>query len=255
MIKRKHKTPLVLVHGFPLDSSMWAAQKNQFRKKFKVFCPDLPGFGKSEKGAPKTIEGFARGVKAYFAEEKIERAIIAGFSMGGYVVQAFYEMYPKLVEGLILVDTRAVADSAEGKAGRNNAIRSLGSEGMEYFAETMPRRLLSKKGIEDRKLVRDVRKIIMRQKDESVKNALIAMRDRKDRSGLLLGIDIPALFICGAEDGFTPPEEMISMANLTKGASFSMIKGAGHVSNMENPADFNLALEDFLSGFERRKDE
>lgn len=254
-MKKTTNAPLVLVHGFPLDSSMWTAQKKHFGKKFKVFCPDLPGFGKSEKRAPKTIEGFARGVKAFFVEEKIQKAIVAGFSMGGYVVQAFYEMYPKLVEGLILVDTRAAADSAEGKAGRNNAIRSLGSEGMEYFAETMPRRLLSKKGTGDRKLVRDVRKIIMRQKDESVKNALIAMRDRKDRSGLLPEIKIPALFICGAEDGFTPPEEMISMANLTKGSSFSMIKGAGHLSNMENPADFNLALEDFLSGFERRKDE
>ena len=255
MRRKVENPPLVLVHGFPLDSSMWAAQKKHFGKKFKVFCPDLPGFGKSEKKAPKTIEGFARGIKAFFAEEKIDSAIIAGFSMGGYVVQAFYEMFPKLVEGLILVDTRAAADSAEGKAGRNNAIRSLGTEGMEFFAETMPRRLLSKKGVGDRKLVRDVRKIIMRQRKESVKNSLIAMRDRKDRSSLLPKIDISSLFVCGEEDSFTPPEEMISMANLTKESSFSMIKGAGHLSNMENPADFNYALEDFLSGFERREDE
>ena len=255
MNHKKQSLSLVLIHGFPLDSSMWAAQKKHFGKKFKVFCPDLPGFGRSEKKAPKTIEGFARGVKAFFTEEMIDRAIIAGFSMGGYVVQAFYEMFPKLVEGLILVDTRAAADSAEGRAGRNNAIKSLESEGMEYFAETMPRRLLSKKGVEDRKLVRDVRKIIMRQRDESVKNALIAMRDRKDRSFILSQINIPSLFVCGEEDSFTPPEEMISMANLTKGASFSMIRGAGHLSNMENPTDFNYALEDFLSGFERRKDE
>ncbi len=255
MKRKSEKTPLVLVHGFPLDSSMWAAQKKHFGKKFKVFCPDLPGFGKSETMAPKTIEGFARSVRAFFVEEKIDRAIIAGFSMGGYVVQAFYQMFPKLVEGLILVDTRAASDSEEGKAGRNNAIRSLGSEGMEFFAETMPRRLLSKKGMRDQGLVKSIRKIIMRQREESVKNALIAMRDRKDRNGLLPEIDIPTLFICGAEDGFTPPEEMISMANLSKGSSFSMIKDAGHLSNMENPTDFNYAVEDFLNGFERRKDE
>ncbi|HNQ78909.1 MAG TPA: alpha/beta hydrolase [Acidobacteriota bacterium] len=255
MRRKVEKTRLVLVHGFPLDSSMWAAQKKHFGKKFKVFCPDLPGFGRSEKRAPKTMEGFARGVKAYFAEEKIDRAIIAGFSMGGYVVQAFYEMFPKNVEGLILVDTRTAADSAEGKAGRDKAIRSLDEEGVAFFADTMPRRLLSETGNREDKLVKEVRKIIMKQKSESVKNALIAMRDRKDRSALLPRVDVPTLLVCGEEDSFTPSEEMIEMANLVKGCSFSMIKRAGHLSNMENPADFNLALEDFLNGSERRKNE
>lgn len=255
MKRKEEKIPLVLVHGFPLDSSMWAAQKKHFGKKLEVFCPDLPGFGKNEKRAPKTIEGFARGIKAFFAEEKIERAIVAGFSMGGYVVQAFYEMFPKLVEVLILVDTRAAADSEEGKAGRDKAIRSLDEEGVAFFAETMPRRLLSEEGNRNEKLVKNVRKIIMKQKSESVKNALIAMRDRKDRSALLRRIDVPALFVCGEEDSFTPSEEMIEMANQTRGCSFSLVKGAGHLSNMENPDDFNFALEDFLNGFERRKDE
>ncbi len=81
------------------------------------------------------------------------------------------------------------------------------------------------------------------------------MRDRKDRSALLPRVDVPTLLVCGEEDSFTPSEEMIEMANLVKGCSFSMIKRAGHLSNMENPADFNLALEDFLNGSERRKNE
>jgi 3-oxoadipate enol-lactonase len=233
---------LLLLHGYPLDSSMWDGQS-----ALGAICPDLPGFGESKKSAPETIEGFAKEVKAFLDENNIEKVILAGFSMGGYITFAFYEMFPELVEGLIFIDTKASADTEEDRAGRDGAIKSLASEGVQFFAENMPQKLLSKEGLKNETLVNRVREIILRQQPDSIKNALIAMRDRKDRSFLLSKIVVPALFICGEKDVLTPPSEMKSMSEKVRGSSFALIKSVGHVSNMENPKDFNLAVDKFLN--------
>lgn len=243
-----YETPLLLLHGFPLDSSMWDGQLGFFKDKYPLLCPDLPGFGASRKGAPETIEGFAEDIKAFLDENKLDKVILAGFSMGGYVALAFYELFPGLVEKLALIDTRAGGDSAESKAGRNRAVESLEAEGTGFFAETMPRLLLSEEGMKNERLLNDVCGMISRQKPASIKNALIAMRDRKERGFLLEKINVPVLFVCGEKDVLTPPSEMEKMAETVKGGSFRLIKGAGHLSNMEEPEEFSSALLDFLSG-------
>ena len=244
---RRKKIPLVLIHGFPLDSSMWAGQKMYFRDRWPVLCPDLPGFGKSGVIAPETIIEYAVSVKERLEEEKVKKAVIAGFSMGGYIALSLYEICPEIFGALILIDTRSAPDSSLAKAGRNVAIKSLGSGGMKFFADHMPQKLLSEKGSKDEKLLEKVRRIILKQRPEAVRNALIAMKNRKSGTPVLKKIAVPSLFVCGENDAITPPGEMISMANRTAGCSFSLVRGAGHLSNIENPNGFNTALEEFLN--------
>jgi len=243
---RAKKTPLILIHGFPLDSSMWAGQKRHFRDRWPLLCPDLPGFGKSRKKAPDTIVEYALSIRERLKEDKIGKAVIAGFSMGGYIALSLYEICPEIFGALILIDTRSAGDSALARAGRNVALKSLESEGMKFFADNMPQKLLSEDGLKNGKLVSRVRRMILKQRPEAVRNALIAMKNRKSRTHVLKRIAVPTLFVCGENDVITPPGEMISMANRTGGCSFSLVKGAGHLANLENPAGFNAALEEFL---------
>ncbi len=250
-MKKKIEAPLLLLHGFPLDSSMWDGQVGYFKGKYPVLSPDLPGFGKSAIRAPETIEGFAEEVKSFLDENNVAKIVLIGFSMGGYIALAFYEMFPNYLEAIVLADTRAAADSPEGRAGRNVMINSLKEKGMEEIAKTMAPKLLSERGMKNGRLLKSVREMMVRQRPDSVKNALIAMRERKERSALLEKIDIPALFICGEEDLLTPPSEMKMMAERVKNGSFALIKGAGHLSNMEEAVSFNETLSLFLEKIER----
>jgi 3-oxoadipate enol-lactonase len=241
------RTPLVFLHGFPLDNAMWFDQVEHFKEKHPIICPDLPGFGSSQEKTPQMIEGFAKSIRDLLDEKGIEDIILGGFSMGGYIAFAFYDMFPEIVKGLIFIDTKASADSEDGKTGRNNAIKELSEKGIKSFAKTMPQKLLSENGSKDEELLKYVRDMILNQRPESIKNALIAMRDRKDRTHVLSIIKVPALFVCGEKDVLTPPSEMATMAKNVEGSFFSLVKGAGHLSNLENPKDFNLAIDMFLN--------
>ena len=238
--------PVVFLHGFPLDSSMWREQEEFFKQRCDVFSLDLPGFGDSKKVAPDSIEGFAEDVKSFLDENKIKKVVLCGFSMGGYIALAFYEKYPQFVKALVLVDTRAKDDRDAGKKLRNVAIEEAEKNGTVFFVENMPSRLLSEEGMKNPIILERVRKTIAKQRKESIKNALIAMRDRKDRSFLLNGIEVPTLFICGERDVLTPPQEMKEMSLKVKNSRFEIIKNAAHLSNIENPAQFNALLNNFL---------
>lgn len=240
------KKALVLIHGFPFDSSMWDEQKAFLKNFCDVHAPDLPGFGESKISACSSIEDFAKFIKQYVEEEKLGRVILCGFSMGGYIAFAFYEMFPQFVEALIFADTRAKDDSPEGKKGRDLAIRNAEICGTDFFVENMPEKLLSKENLENDLILSKVKSIISKQKKESIINALIAMRERKDRSFLLQKIDIPSLFICGEKDILSTPEEMREMSEAVKNSRFEIVKDAGHLSNIENSSQFNTILLDFL---------
>lgn len=242
----REKTPIIFIHGFPLDSEMWEEQEVYFQNMYDVHCLDLPGFGKSKLESPLKIEDFAKYISLYLKEKGIEKAVICGFSMGGYITFAFYEMFPECVNALIFADTRAKDDSQQVKSNRNEAIEMAETNGTDYFVESMLPKLLFEESFKNEKIVSKVKKIISRQEKESVINALKAMRDRKDRSRILKDIEVPSLFICGEKDILTTPQEMKEMSQLVKNSEFVVVERSGHLSNIENPEKFNTAVYNFL---------
>ncbi|MCX7829495.1 MAG: alpha/beta hydrolase [Acidobacteria bacterium] len=244
---------LLFVHGFPLDSSMWEEQKCFLEDSYSVYCPDLPGFGSNNEIAPSTIEGYAEYIKKYVKEKNLENIVLCGFSMGGHIALAFYEAFPQIIQALILVDTRAKNDSPEGKNQRNNGIQNAQVYGTKYFEENMLSKLLSGENINNKEIVLRVKKMISKQRQDSIINALKAMRDRKDRSFLLKKIDVPTLFICGEKDVLTPSEEMKEMSAYVTNSKFQIVKGAGHLSNIENAGQFNEIVFGFLESIRGEK--
>lgn len=243
----KRERDIIFVHGFPLDSSMWEEQVKFFKKKYRTFAPDLPGFGKNFLQTPDSIKGFANYLKSFIDENKIKDAILCGFSMGGYITFAFYEMFPQSVSGLIFSDTRASSDDKEVKRNRDIAIHNLEKEGVSFFVENMPKKLLWEDSLLNLNLLKKVKGIIAIQKIDAIRNALIAMRDRKDRSYILKSIVVPTLFVCGEYDTLSPPEEMKSLSKMVVGSKFQTISRSGHLAPMENPKEFNQKIEEFLA--------
>lgn len=247
--ERGPEPALLLVHGFPFDGRMWEPQVEALRGRFRLLVPDLGGFGRSAPpSGPPSIESQAEGIERLLTESGAPRAVLCGFSMGGYIALAFAARFPERLSGLVLADTRAGGDSEEGKAARTETARRALREGPEFLAESMPARLLSKGTFESRPgLVGRIQTLIRDQPREGLAAALLAMRDRPDRAGELPRITCPTLLICGAEDAISPPDEMHAMAGAIPGARFAEIPGAGHLSNIENPHAFNRELMAFLS--------
>lgn len=243
--------PAVLfVHGFPFDGRMWEPQVEALRGRVRLLIPDLPGFGRTpiRIRAP-SIEGYASSLASLLDEMRIEEVALCGFSMGGYIALAFAALFPERLAGLILADTRVSEDSPEGKAGRTQSAARVLAEGPGFLADSMPDKLMAPPNLRTRpETVERVRRLIREQSREGVAAALLAMRDRPDRTGELPRIACPTLVLCGAEDSLSPPAEMRGMAEAIPGARFFEIPGAGHLSNLENPAEFNRLVSGFLAG-------
>lgn len=239
---------LLLVHGFPFDGRMWEPQADSLRGRYQLLIPDLPGFGRSVPSeSPPSIEDYALSLVALLDTVEIRRAVLCGFSMGGYVALAFAARFPERLAGLVLADTRAGADPEEVRAARTETALRVLREGPGFLADTMPEKLLSQTTLESGPgLVGRVRTLMRDQPRQGVAAALLAMRDRPDRTAELARIARPTLVLCGAEDGVTPPAEMRTMAEAIPGARYAQIPGAGHLSNLENPEAFNRLVAGFL---------
>jgi 3-oxoadipate enol-lactonase len=240
--------PLVLVHGFPLDRTLWSAQINALADVARVIAPDLRGFGESPiPGDAITIETYADDVRALLDALGIKSAVIAGLSMGGYITLAFYRQYAARVRGLILANTKAGADSAEGKKAREDNAALAREQGVAAVAEKMFPKMLAPQTLAERPAVADaVRAMMSRQSVTAVVAALMAMRDRPDAMPMLASITVPTLIITGADDNLIPPKESELMRDAIPGARLVIIPGAAHLSNIDQPAAFNQAVREFL---------
>jgi pimeloyl-ACP methyl ester carboxylesterase len=236
---------VVLVHGYPLDGAMWSGVARTLSARFRVFKLDLPGHGENPAPAGTTLddqadylESLLRGIQA--------RAGLAGFSMGGYAALSLMRRSPSSVGALALVDTRARADDEAGKAARDAAIAAVRAGGTAAIAEPMIEKLLSASARRDAPLVERLRRIILRQKSETVEADLAAMRDRADSTDLLPRLRLPALVVTGEADVITPVAEGRGMAEAIPGARFLEISAAGHMTPMERPGAVAAALGDFF---------
>jgi len=241
--------PVVLVHGFPLDHAMWDAQVEALKGEHRVIVPDLRGFGRSgvTEGTV-TMEQFADDVAGLLDALGIQkRVLVAGLSMGGYVVFQFFRRHRGRVRGLVLCDTRAGADTPEAAAARRETAGQVLREGPGSLVENMPARLFAGATLRDRpELDESLRRVIAGTDPRGIAAASRGMAERPDDTPLLPEIDCPTLVVVGGEDAISPPEEMGRIAAAIPGARLVEVPDAGHMSPMENPAAVNAALREFL---------
>ena len=240
-------TPLMLVHGFPLDGRMWSTQLNTLALRARVVVPDLRGFGRSPETGPFTLETLADDVHALAEYLKLGRCVFAGLSMGGYVALAYVKKHLANLRGLILVDTKAEADTEQAKEGREKMIAQARQQGVKPIADAMLAKLIPQEAAASRpQLARELRDMMDSQRPATLAHALAAMRDRPDRTDVLSSINVPTLIIVGEQDSITPPDVMRPIHLKVKDSEMLVIPSAGHMTPMEQPMQVNRAIERFL---------
>lgn len=236
---------LVLIHAFPLHGGMWEPQRSALSGAVDIYAPDLPGFG-SAPGLDDQI--FTMRLAARFVQRELEsrgirRCIIAGLSMGGYIAFECWRLFPEMIAGLLLADTRATPDTAEGRMGRFAGMDRIGAGDFSGFAEDLLTKLVAPTTRESRPELMDaIRKLIHSSTPESSVSALLGLAGRADSTPLLPTITVPTALVFGAEDVITPVADGRAMLSQIPGATLTEIAGAGHLSNLERPDEFNAAL-------------
>lgn len=231
--------PLVLLHAFPVDARMWDGVRASLAAHTRVITPDQRGLGRSPMPltdrAP-SLEDAARDVVVLLDKLGIERAVVGGCSMGGYVTMALLRIAPERVGGLVLIDTKAAADTAEARAGRLAMADRVEAEGVGFLPEAMLANLLGSTTRERRpEVVQRVRDMILDQPPAGVAWAQRAMADRPDSFDTLRSADVPALVLVGEEDELTRADQARAMAEALPNALLEVIRAAGHLAPVEAP--------------------
>jgi pimeloyl-ACP methyl ester carboxylesterase len=239
--------PVVLLHGFPLDWRIFEKQVAALSKNFRVIAPDLRGFGQSKSDEPFTMASLADDVHALLKSMDALPCALGGLSMGGYVALAFAKKYAADLSSLILLDTRAEADTAEGKAGRGKMIELVRQSGSKAIADQMMPKMFAEETLKSNPaVVQQLRGIMENCPAKTIEHALAAMRDREDSMDLLPRITAPTLIVVGEHDAITPPAIARGMKAKIRNSKLVEIAGAGHVSTMEKAEDVTAAIEGFL---------
>ena len=243
---------VVLLHGYPFNRSMWREQVEELRKTHRVIVPDLRGHGETAvTPGPATMESMALDVAVLLETLNISRATIGGLSMGGYVALAFYRLFPLRVRSLVLADTRPQADTEEAKENREKQAEKALNEGMEGIADALLPKLLAPETVtEQPAIVRRIREMIVGTEPEGAAAALRGMAVRKDHTSFLSRIIAPTLIVVGNKDALTPVADSELMHREIGGSRLRIMEGAGHVSNLEQPEEFNRELVKFLNDVE-----
>lgn len=244
---------LVLLHGFPFEGSYWQPQAEGLSTACRVLAPDLRGFGADRRVLPAalTMEQLADDVLADMDAAGLKRATICGLSMGGYVAMALAARAPERVDALVLCNTRATADDAEGRAAREKTAVDALEHGPQVIARAMLPKLLSEKTQAHKPdLVQRIESMIARQRPEAIATASRGMALRPERFSFLRGWKKPALVITGAHDMLMPLPTSVAMRDALPNSHLVVIPDAAHLSSAENPAAFNLALLDFMKTYD-----
>jgi len=239
--------PIVLIHGYPFNRSLWNEQVEALSSTCRVIAPDLRGFGESDAAATATMNEMAHDVAQLMDHLEITQAAIGGLSMGGYVALAFYKQFPSRVRALVLADTRAQADSEEARQNREQQARKALDEGMAGIADSMLPKLLTPETVSKHpEIVKRVRDMMLKTKPEGAAAALRGMAERDDQTELLAKVAVPSLILVGAEDAITPVADSEKMHQAIAGSRLVVIENAGHVSNLERTEQFNEAMLGFM---------
>lgn len=245
--ERGRGMPVVLVHGFPLDSRIWDEQLEVLADRYRVIAPDLRGFGESPSGGAFSINSLADDLHVLLRGIDALPCVLVGLSMGGYVVLSFAKKYLKDLRGLGLFDTRAEADTPQGKENRQKMLEICRKGGSAAVTSEMFPKMLGADTVRETPAVAEKLKQIMHSQSAStVEQAILALRDRDDRTADLNAISIPTLIVVGEQDLITPPDMSKLMDRAIPQSTLVVVSRSGHISCMERPEDVNIALRRFL---------
>ena len=243
--------PVVFLHAFALDRTMWAPQTSALAARYRCVSIDLRGSGDSHLPPPYSMDLYADDVAAVLDSRSITRAAIVGLSMGGYVAFALWRRHRERVRALVLADTRPAADTEEVLTRRKDLIAAARREGSTGVADRQVPALLGKT---TRKRHPEIAKLVhatmSRTSVEGIVGQLEAMMTRPDSHPTLETINVRALVVVGEEDAVTPPKEARAMHQAIPGSRLEVIAQAGHLSSLERPAAFNTALAELLTALE-----
>jgi 3-oxoadipate enol-lactonase len=241
--------PVILLHAFPLTADMWQPQLEAVPHGIRLIAPDLRGLGESSGPTAVSVDDHAEDVLALMRHLNIEKAVIGGLSIGGYITFALYRRAAQRFRAVVLADTRADADSADARKAREQLQQDVREKGAAAAADAMLPKLVRPRALTDAALapvVTQVREMILRNGSEGVINALEALKTRPDSTDTLPLITAPTLIVVGADDQATPVALSNAMHEKLSAAEKVVILDAGHVSNLEQPAAFNAALWSFV---------
>jgi YbgC/YbaW family acyl-CoA thioester hydrolase len=245
---------ILFIHGYPLDRTLWQYQLSHLAGCRRV-APDLRGMGLSD--APDlgySMTTYAQDLAALLDVLGVDDAVLCGLSMGGYVAFEFLRRWPARVRGLVLMDTRAEADSADGRRARDAQAAQLREGGPSVVADAMLPQLLADPDVTHSPVAARVRRIIAAAPVAGLAGALAAMRDRPDSTDLLAALEcIPTLVVSGDRDRIIPADRAREMAGRIPGARVEIIAGAGHLPPLERPAETTAVLGAFLAGLDARR--
>jgi pimeloyl-ACP methyl ester carboxylesterase len=247
----KNNKPVIFIHGFPFDHTMWRNQVEFLKQNYYCITYDIRGLGQSGPGDGQyTIEGFADDIFQIMDELKLNKPVLCGLSMGGYIALRAAERDQKLFGGLVLMNTKAAPDDNEGKLKRAEGIKKINAQGIEKFIAGFVPNCFGDIAVNEMKDVyEDTLNKSMKSNPTGVKGCLLAMAGRTDTDPFLEKIEIPALVLCGSLDKLIPAQVMRRMSEKIKDSEFAATPRAGHLTPLENP-DF---VNDVLAGFLRRR--
>jgi 3-oxoadipate enol-lactonase len=241
---------VLLVHAFPLGLTMWEPQAAWLADAYQVVRFDARGFGGSPPGdGLLTMERIADDAVAILDHVGLPSATVCGLSMGGYAAFALVRRHPERLRALVLADTRSGADSPEARATRAAQAERVRRDGAASIADAVLPKLLGATSHRDRpELVARVRQAIEANPPQGIADALAGLAARADSTPILREIRVPTLVMVGEEDAITPRAEAEALHRGIAGSRLAIVPQAGHLSNMENPGEFNRQLRSFLAG-------
>jgi 3-oxoadipate enol-lactonase len=248
----RQSPPIVLLHGFPLDCRIFAPQLAALSERFRLIAPDFPGFGRSRGGdRPFTITSLADDVYTLLRNLGALPCVLGGLSMGGYVAQAFAKEHPSELKGLMLIDTKSEADTAEGKQKRDKMIeQARGADGSKAVADAMFPNMLTPEHAQRPDIAQPLREMMEACPARTIEQALAALRDREDYTYLLPSIAVPTLIVVGQQDAIAPPAIAEAMHRAIPRSTLAVIPDAGHLTTIEKPHDATAAIREFAQALE-----
>lgn len=239
---------ILFVHGYPYDHKMWDYQVNELSKEYYCVTYDIRGLGESpESDGQYTLESFVDDLEGIIDELSLEKPVLCGLSMGGYISLRAVERMENKLSALILCDTKSMADDNQGKLKRAAGIKEINGPGKGNFVEQFVKNCFAEKFIKENEQA--YLEVLNRSKQNSsagLKGCLLAMAARTDTTSYLPKISIPTLLICGKEDKLTPPDGMKKMADQIKNSKFVEVEEAAHMTPIEKPEMVTVAIKKFI---------
>lgn len=241
--------PIIFIHGFPFDKSTWHNQMEFLKKDYRVLAYDIRGFGKSTPGKEKASIGlFTDDLLNFMDALKIKKAIVCGFSMGGYILLNAVHHYADRFKAIVLSDTQCIADSPELIKKREQTIKDINAGRINDFTDGFLNSVFCAETLATKKeVVEELKAVILATAPLTIVAGLTAMAERREMCSVVSKISIPTLIICGKQDVVTVPAQSEFFKNNIIGSKLQIINYAGHMTNLEQPDDFNKYLAEFIS--------